>query len=232
MKKQLHSAYVWIFSGLALATYGFLGLTQTGIPGVENLINFINSATGILLFVAVFIAIFLEGTYVIGSVIPGTSFVLFTTILAQTGGPLKYLSVISVVYIGWLLAGVFNVTAASFLSGKLKSPETDDKLESHAEVSWFPAFRANMEVAQTLEGYRAKDVLKESFRIKTYACLGLTVYALVVPLLLNLDDMNNEEGFKSLAVIALVNIGVGVYKILRHHNKVPDLMAETKKDHL
>jgi hypothetical protein len=213
MKNKLYSGIVWIISGLALITYGILGLTQTNIPGVENLVAFINSATGNYLYLAAFLAIFFEGMYVVGSVIPGTTFVLIVTILAQAGGMFKFLSIVFTIYIGWLLAGVFNVIFAKFLSTHLSVPEKTTLIEDNAEVTWFPAFRANTEVSQITEGYKARTVLWSSFKIKSYASLGLILYSLIIPFFVDFGDMKNEEGFMGLGIIALINISVGGYKI-------------------
>tara|TARA_B100001989_G_C24546245_1_gene470988 strand:+ start:870 stop:1547 length:678 start_codon:yes stop_codon:yes gene_type:complete len=215
MKSKIYSGIVWIVAGIALATYAFLALTGYNLPGVENLVAFINSSTGNILYLAVFIAIFFEGMYVIGSVIPGTSFVLISTILAQTGGPFKFLSIIFTIYIGWLLAGVFNVVFAKFLTSHLKVKESESKIEENAEVTWFPAFRANTEVSHITEGHKPGEVLWSSFKIKSYACLALIPYALIIPFFVDFGSMENEEGFRGLFAIALINIGVGVYKIYK-----------------
>jgi hypothetical protein len=221
MNSKLYSGIVWIVSGLALLTYGTLGLTQTNIPGVENLVAFINSATGNYLYLAAFLAIFLEGMYVVGSVIPGTTFVLIVTILAQTGGIFKFLSIIFTIYIGWLLAGVFNVVFAKFLSSHLTLTKQGDVPKETAEVTWFPAFRANTEVSQITEGYKPSTVLWSSFKIKSYASAGLILYSLVIPFFVDFGEMKNEEGFMGLAIIALINFGVGGHKIYQHRQQKP-----------
>ena len=219
MKNTLFSGLVWIFSGLALVSYGLWGLSNEEVPGVENLVNFINSASGNLLYVAAFLAIFFEGLYVVGSVIPGTTLVLLIAIVSQAGGWLNYLLIIVAIYLGWLLAGAVNIFAADFLTKRLPRPKPDDAMNSFSEVTWFPAFRANTEVSQVIEGYDRNKVFWESFKIKTYASIGLSAYALVIPLLIDIGDMNNEEGFRSLAIIAVINFAVGCYKIYHHYKK-------------
>ena len=89
-KNKIYGGIVWLMSGFALLTYGILGLTQTNIPGVEELVSFVNSANGIYLYLAAFISIFLEGLYFIGSFFPGTSFIILISIVAQTGGYLQF----------------------------------------------------------------------------------------------------------------------------------------------
>jgi hypothetical protein len=219
MHSKLYSGIVWLISGAALLTYGVLGLTQTNIPGVENLVAFINSATGNYLYLAAFLAIFFEGMYVVGSVIPGTTFVLIATILAQTGGVFKFLSIIFTIYLGWLLAGVFNVVFAKFLASHLTLAQPADAPKEKPEVTWFPAFRANTEVSQITEGYQPTTVLWSSFKIKTYASIGLVLYSLIIPFFVDFNEMKNEEGFLGLAVIAIINFGVGIHKIRQHRQQ-------------
>ena len=67
-RSVIYGSVVWILSGLALISYACIGLTQTNIPGVEQLVDFVQSAEGNYIFLAAFIAILIEGLYFIGSV--------------------------------------------------------------------------------------------------------------------------------------------------------------------
>lgn len=220
-KLKKHSgAIVWILSGLALFIYGTLGVLGKDIPGVEELVNFVNSAQGGYLYLAAFISIFLEGLYFIGSFFPGSSLVILIAIVAQAGGPIKFLGIIGTVYVGWLLVGLVNVFGAKLLLKHLnKLPES--KLEDDLGMTWFPAFRANAEVAQATEGHPKSHILMSSFRVKTIACLGAAVYALVIPFFVDIQELKNEEGFLGLSVIAAISIGTGIFKIYEK-NKTAD----------
>ena len=66
-----------------------------------------------------------------------------------------------------------------------------------------------------------RDVFFSSLRVKGLTCLGLIVYALVIPFIIDIDTLDNEEGFTGLFVIALVSIGVGVYKIYEYTKEPP-----------
>jgi len=205
---------------LILSAYGITGLLNQQIPGIEELVAFINSAAGPWLYVAAFLAIFIEGLYVVGSVFPGTTLVLIMAILVQTTGSLTFLSIIATMYVGWLLAGVCNVIAARLFSKRLtKNIPPVAKEDEMAGITWFPAFRANMEVSQALEGHSIKTVLLTSLRIKSLATLGLIGYALAIPLLIDITAVSNEEGFVSISIFALINFGVGGYKLYQYHKQ-------------
>lgn len=217
---KLYSGLVWIFSGCLLLTYGWLGLTKTNIPGVEELVAFINSAQGLYLYLAAFLAIFIEGLYILGSFFPGSTLVLLIAILAQTGGVLQFLGVILTIYIAWLLSGLINIFGAKYFSKTLHlDSKSLDKIVDNTGLTWFPAFRANTEVAQITEGHSVKEVLLSSVRVKTYACLGMAVYAFIIPFILDIENRTNEEGFWSLSIIAGISFGVGGYKLYQYRQQ-------------
>lgn len=211
---KIYGGLVWVVSGLALLSYGILGLIEADIPGVQDIILFVNSAEGSYLFVAAFVTIFIEGLYFLGSFFPGTSMVLLITIFAQSGGYSNFILSITTVFMGWTLAGAVNIAGARYFSGlvQIAKPEKD-VMEQNAEITWFPAFRANTEVAQVAEGHQPLRVFLSSTLIKFYASVGLGIYALVIPLFIDLQAVNNKQGFIGLAVLSLVNIGVGIYKM-------------------
>jgi hypothetical protein len=216
-KTKLYAGLVWILSGTALLIYGILGLTQTDMLGAEQLITFVNSADGIYLYLAAFISILLEGLYFIGSFFPGSSIVLLLAILAQTGGSLQFLLVIMTVFLGWTLAGVLNIFGATYFSHLFKiKTTTTDVIKQDAEITWFPAFRSNSEVAQITEGHSMRKVFLSSTLIKLYASAGVAVYALVLPFIINIQELSNEEGFIGLGIIALINFVVGGMKIYEY----------------
>lgn len=221
-KTLLYSGFVWIFSGLALTLYALLGLSDTGIPGIEQLVSLIQSTQGIYVFLAVFAAIFIEGLYVIGSVFPGSSIVLLSAIVAQTGGPTLFATVLITILVGWNLAGLINVITAKLLKRNFLQhiPPTKSEAE-HLELTWFPAFRANTEVAEIIEGKRIREVLWSSLKIKSITSIGLGVYALIVPFFIDINNLTNTEGFVGLFIIALISFGIGMQKILEHKKQNP-----------
>ncbi|MCB9814844.1 hypothetical protein H6784_05560 [Candidatus Nomurabacteria bacterium] len=213
---KLSSGFVWILSGLALLTYGFLGLTHHNVPGVEEFLTFVNSASSWHLYTAVFIAIFFEGLYFIGSFFPGTSFVLLITIISQSGGITHFLTTILTIFIGWSLAGIINVFGAKYFYKKFGfHSEILIKLDDQATTTWFPTFRANTEVALITEGHKPKEVIMSSLRVKMYACLGVIIYTLLIPVFIDIQQLKNEEGFGALGLIALISFTVGGIKIYK-----------------
>tara|TARA_B100000508_G_scaffold140487_1_gene141716 strand:- start:2615 stop:3295 length:681 start_codon:yes stop_codon:yes gene_type:complete len=217
-KHHLYGGIVWIISGSLLVTYGILGLTKQNIPGVEELVSFIQAAEGVYIYLAAFIAIFIEGLYFFGSFFPGSTFVLLIAILSQAGGPDTFLKVIGTIYIGWIMAGLVNMFGASLFAKKIQSV-ISDKIEDNTGATWFPAFRANTEVAQIIEGHSFWEVFRSSLRVKTIACIGAAVYSLVLPFIIDLTSMKNEEGFLGLSIIAAISFGVGIYKIRLHRQQ-------------
>ncbi len=219
-KTKLYGAFVWILAGIALLTYGILGLTQTNIPGVEQLVAFVNSAQGGYLYAGAFVAIFLEGLYFIGSFFPGSSLVLLIAIVAQAGGLQQFLLIIGTIFVGWVVAGMVNILGAKYFSHLFRlNPETKAQLENNAEITWFPAFRANTEVAQVTEGHSLKEVFISSTTIKLYASVGAAVYAIIIPFIIDIQNLKNDEGFLGLGVIALINFGIGASKVYEYYKK-------------
>jgi len=217
---KFYGGIVWLISGCALLIYGILGLTQPDMLGAEQLISFIQSADGVFLYFAVFTAILLEGLYFIGSFFPGTSIVLLLAILAQAGGSVEFLLVITIVFLGWALAGILNIIAAAYFSHWLQTEQaTNATLQQDAEITWFPAFRSNAEVAQITEGHTMRKVFLSSTLIKLYACAGLIVYSLVLPMIIDIQNLSNEEGFIGLGIMALINFAVGGKKIREYYIK-------------
>lgn len=218
-KNKIYGGIVWLISGAALLLYGILGLTQTNIPGVEELISFVNSANGAYLYLGAFISIFIEGLYFIGSFFPGTSFVLLISIVAQTGGYLQFGLIMTTIFIGWTLAGITNILLAKYFSRPFNLTANQEALENNAELTWFPAFRSNTEVAQITEGHSARKVFFSTTKIKLYASLGAAVYAMIIPLFIDLQALKNEDGFWGLAIIAGVNFVIGASKIYQANKK-------------
>lgn len=217
---KLSSGLVWILSGIALMTYGLLGLTHHNVPGVEEFLTFVNNTNSWYLYLAVFVAIFFEGLYFVGSFFPGTSFVLLITIVSQAGGITHFLTTILTIFIGWSLAGLLNVFGAKYFFKKFNLPTEELlKIDDQATTTWFPTFRANTEVALITEGHPPMEVIRSSLRVKMYACLGVIIYTLMIPVFIDIQTLKNEEGFGALGVIALISFTVGGIKIYKSNKK-------------
>lgn len=182
--------------------------------------SFIHSAQGGWLYAAAFLSVFIEGLYIVGSFFPGSTLIILITIAAQVGGISQFAGVILAIYIGWLLAGVVNVFGAKYFKRVVHiDSQSLTKLVDNAGVTWFPAFRANTEVGQVAEGHPPLEVLRSTFRVKTYATLGAIVYTFLIPLFLNIESRTNKEGFLSLGIIAFISFAVGGYKLYQYRKE-------------
>ena len=226
-KTLLYSGIVWIVSGAALLAYALMGLNNTAIPGIEELVAMVQGAEGWYIYPAVLLAIFIEGLYVVGSVFPGSSIVLLTAIISQAGGPAMFFSIIVTIFIGWNLAGIANVLLARVLKRSFFKNTTKIQSTKHPEISWFPAFRANTEVSEVIEGRPTRAVLWSSLKIKAVTSAALSIYALLIPFILDINNLNNEEGFIGLSVIAAISLIVGGQKIFEHKKKPKELDLDT-----
>jgi hypothetical protein len=77
-------------------------------------------------------------------------------------------------------------------------------------ITWYPAFRANKEVADVVAGHDPFVVLLASLRVKAWASLGAMIYALILPYFINLSTVSNTDGFLTVIVIAFICISIGI----------------------
>ncbi len=218
---RYYGTLVWIVSGCALSTYGLLGLLHVGIPGVEELVGFLENADGIYIYIAAFLAIFFEGLYFFGNFFPGSTIILILTILSQAGGPLVFVGTIATIFFGWCTAGAVNIIMARTYQKKIlgSTSEPQTTVSDNLFTTWFPAFRANYEVAQITEGGNPWRVFLSSVRVKFIVSLGMLVTTFLIPYVIDIKEVDNEEGFLSVAVIALIFFAVGIYKLREAHYK-------------
>ena len=206
------SALVWILSGFFLLFYGLLGLLEFTIPGLEELSSYIEEMTGMHLYTAAFLAIFFEGLYVVGSFIPGSTLVILLAILAQTGGIVTFLYTIFAIFIGWCVAGAINIFITSKLIAKTDVPSLAElAVHDRMLTTWYPAFCSNYEVAQVVAGISPLRVFWSSVRVKVLASLGAAAYACIVPLIIDVENLQNEDGFFTVLLIGVICVGVGVW---------------------
>ncbi len=220
-KRELNSAIVWIVAGAALVAYGIIGLFNVAIPGVEELVVAISSVDGTYILLAAFLAVFIEGLYVIGSFFPGSTLVVLLAILSQLAGPWMFAATIVTIFIGWCLAGAVNILLARSYRSRiaLLSGESEYKIQDRFWTTWFPTFRANYEVAQVIDGGDPLKVFYSSVRVKLWASGVMALAALSIPLFIDVNELSNEEGFASLLVVAIISFVVGGMKLRNHFSR-------------
>ena len=217
-KADFYSAIVWILAGISLVIYCFLGILNTTIPGVEELVVFLSSVEGKYIYMAAFLSILIEGLYFVGSFFPGSTLVVVVAILSQLSGTIVFIGTILSIFIGWCLAGALNIfLAKTYLRKFARLQENHEyKVKDRLWTTWFPAFRANYEVSQITEGGNPVKIFFSSVRVKFWASIAAAVYVLIIPLFVDIKDITNEEGFVSAAVIALISFVVGFLKLKKY----------------
>ena len=203
--------FVWIVAGIGLAVYATAGLLLQDIPGIEQLTTWLSSLSGWWILLAAFIAMFLEGLYFIGSFFPGTSIVVLLAILAGGTNIAFFVLLLLIIYTAWVLAGIVNVVLAKQFGSSTDTVET--VTEDRILETWFPAFRANHEVAQVLSGKGRWPVLFSSMRVKLFGMVVFVIHGTVVPLFIDITDASNQEGFASLYIFAAIMLVVGVMQM-------------------
>lgn len=231
-RSEFYGSLVWIFSGLVMLTYGSIGLWGVRVPGVEQLVAMLQNTSGVYLYGAAFLAIFIEGIYVVGSFVPGSTLVLVLAILSQVGGFWTFVFTILAIFIGWCCAGAVNMAIGSFYkSAVLKSaPDDSFTIQDRFWTTWFPAFRANYEVAQVAQGGHPLRVFVSSVRVRFFASLAAAGGALLVPFVIDITQMRNEEGFLSLGIVATITLVVGVVKLRQSRVSAVQELEPTEGD--
>ena len=214
--KLNHESIVWIVSGFFLFLYAGLGLLHFSIPGLQELVTFIENISGMYLYAAAFLSILFEGLYIVGSFIPGSTLVILLAVLSQTGGTATFLFTICAIFLGWVLAGTINI----FITSKFIRPkDVAGSLEENVRTikdrpftTWYPTFRANYEVAQVVSGTPPLQVFWSSLRVKSFASIGAGLYALLIPYFIDIKNLDNQEGFVSIFLIGIICITVGAWQ--------------------
>jgi hypothetical protein len=217
-KNGLYGGLVWILSASFLTIYGTLGALDTPVPGVEELVKFLSTINGAYISLGAFLAIFFEGLYFFGSFFPGTTLVILLALFSQVGGSVTFFITVILIFLGWTLSSAVNITLARTYQARINHQkiDTDLKIKDHLLTTWFPAFRANHEVAQVAEGGNPWQVFKSSVRVKFIASLAAGFGAFLIPYFIDIKTVSNEEGFLSLSVVALISLTIGIIKIRRY----------------
>jgi len=209
-----YSGMVWVLAAAGLGLYALLGVLDFKVPGVEQLVGWLQQVDGWWILLAAFVAILIEGLYFFGSFLPGSTLVVVVAILAQLQSWLLFVLTILAIFVGWVVAGVLNILLGlSYRRAAKHSVDESYIVEDRAMETWFPAFRANYEVAQVVAGAPAWKVFWSSVRVKVWGSLGATVYVLVLPLIIDITELRNEEGFFVMFLVALVMLVVGVVQL-------------------
>lgn len=211
---ERYAALVWVFSACALFTYGIAGFFGFGVPGIEQLVAWLSHTQGVYLYIAAFLAIFIEGLYFVGTFFPGTTLIVILAIFAQVGGMIGFFITVGTVFVGWSLAGAVNIFMATRYR-HLVHAESDATYEVKDRLftTWFPAFRANYEVAQVTQSGQPWAVLFSSVRVKFICSVGFGVATFLLPYFIDIKTVSNEEGFLTLGVVATTMLAVGSYKL-------------------
>ena len=217
-KIKLHAALVWLFSAFALLVYCVIGLLDTKIPGVEQLVEFISNADGSLIYLTAFLSIFIEGLYIVGAFFPGSTLIVIVTLLSQLVSYSVFFLTVLAIFVGWCLAGMVNIFIARLYRDTVIHQINKEEfvLRDRTWTTWFPAFRANYEVSQIVEGGESKAVFLSSVRVKFWASLVMALCTFILSYFIDINEVTNEEGILSLLVIALITFVVGVIKLKRY----------------
>ncbi|OGG85603.1 hypothetical protein A2392_02420 [Candidatus Kaiserbacteria bacterium RIFOXYB1_FULL_46_14] len=220
-KAEFYSALVWIIAGVSLVIFCVLGLLNTAVPGVAELVAMLSSIDSKYVYVAAFVSIFVEGLYFFGSFFPGSTLIIILTLLSQLSGPVVFVGTILSVFLGWCLASLVNIWLAKTYHFKVArlGENSDYKIEDRLWTTWFPAFRANYEVAQVTAGGNPVKVFWSSVRVKFWASLASAGVLLVVPYFVDINQISNEEGFLSVAAVAVISFGVGFVKMRKYFRR-------------
>ncbi len=216
MTRTQQAGVVWIVSGGFLLMYSSFGLVGFNIPGVEELVTLASMSTGYYLYLASFLSIFLEGLYVVGNFIPGSTLVLMLALLAGIAHPIVFFFTIVAIFLGWCLAGAVNIfVTARFLSITAVPALETLIVKDRFLTTWYPAFRANYEVAQVAAGVPPLRVWWSSVRVKIVASIGAGIYTLILPFFFDIKNTSNTEGFAIVLAIAVLCISIGCWQIWR-----------------
>lgn len=218
--KNEYSGIIWILSAISIVIYATLAVKNKNLPGVEQLVDYMTTVSGVYIFVAAFLAILIEGFYIIGNFFPGSSLVVILAVLSQVGGPVYLLITIFAIFLGWSLSGIVNIFFAKIYHTKIlnKVHNPEYKVIDRPWTTWFPTFRANYEVTQIVEGGEIYKVLRSSIKVKFLTSLVMLGIVSLLPFIIDISELSNEEGFASLFIIATINFIVGIVKLRKSFN--------------
>ena len=214
-KSQLYAGIIWIISALALAIYGIMLFFNSQIPGMGELVKFLSEIDDKYIYLAALISIFIEGLYFIGSFFPGASLVIIIAIISGTSGYVTFFTTLLLIFTGWSLAGLVNIYLAKIYRNRIvKLQHSEDyHIKDHIWTTWFPAFRSSYEVAQVIEGGHSMKVYVSSLKVRSLATLFVGSLALIIPSMLDINNISNRESFLSIFAVFCISLIVGIKKV-------------------
>jgi len=221
-KSKLYSAIVWLLSGLFLLIYCLIGFLNVSIPGVEDLVLFLSTIEGKYIYLAVFISMFIEGLYFIGSFFPGSTLVVIMAIFSQVEGFLIFIQTIIFIFLGWCLAGFINILLSKIYHLKVIKLQTNNKyrVRDRLWATWSPTLRANYEVSQIIEGGNLLKVFLSSVRVKLWLSIIAALFMLIIPFFININEISNREGFIPVVIVAVISFIVGIVKLKKYFKSI------------
>lgn len=217
-KSIFYSGLVWLVAAAALFAYAIAGYFGLQVPGVEQLVFWLDQLQGSWIVVAAFVAILIEGLYFFGSFLPGSTLVVVVAVLAQMQSWATFALAIVSIFLGWVVAGVINILFARQMRRIAKQTVNENyDVQDKAWETWFPSFRANYEVSQVISGAPPLKVFWSSVRVKLWGSLGATFYVLLLPVFIDIKELDNDEGFVVMLLVALVMLVVGVWQVREYY---------------
>ena len=217
-KSLFYSGLVWLIAAAALFAYAIAGYMGLQVPGVEQLVFWLDQLQGSWILVAAFIAILIEGLYFFGSFLPGSTLVVVVAVLAQMQSWTMFVLTIVSIFLGWVASGILNILFATQMRKLAKQPVDENYVvQDKAWETWFPSFRANYEVSQVISGAPGWKVFWSSVRVKLWGSLGATFYVLLLPFFIDIKELDNSEGFIVMLLVALVMLVVGVWQVREYY---------------
>jgi len=213
-KSILYSGLVWLVAAVVLFAYAISGYVGLQVPGVEQLVFWLDQLQGSWILGAAFIAILIEGLYFFGSFLPGSTLVIAAAVLAQMQSWMMFTLIIISIFLGWVASGIFNILFARQMRLLAKQPVDENyDVQDKAWETWFPSFRANYEVSQVISGAPAWKVFWSSVRVKLWGSLGATFYVLLLPFFIDIKELDNSEGFLVMFLVAFIMLVVGGWQV-------------------
>ena len=224
-KVELYSALVWLIPAIAIFSYSLLISLGWNVPGIEQLVDALSQVTGYQVYIAAFISIFIEGLYFIGGIFPGSGIVLVLAILSQLKGTVFFITVIITIFVGWCIAGAINILIAKFYRHRilLSMSNQETEIKDRPWLTWFPAFRSNYEVAQIIEKADPWGVFLSSVRVKLWASSVMAICALIIPLFIRINEIENDEGRLIFLIVGSVMFVVGSVKVRKYVTQNKDM---------
>lgn len=210
------AALTWATSGILVMFYAFLGLIGKNIPGISYLVNLLSNLDSNAIYIALVLAMLIEGIYIIGNFFPGSSIIVLLVIGKTTQDISIFLTAIAFVFMAWLLAGLINTMIGLLIKKSfLDVSPKQNVVSSNKWITWFPAFRANYEVSQVIEGHSWWQVFLVSSRIKLITSFFMVLVLYILSLIIDINEVDNKEGFISLIIVALISIFIGYIKYIQ-----------------